>query len=281
MKKIDLHIHSTASDGKLSPKEIVDLAIKNNLSAIAITDHDTPQGSKEAREYSKNKNIEIVEGIEITVTPPENCKELHIVGLFIDSKDHKLNSIKKNNEKIVEKAIREILDKLNKLGYKIKFEELVTGGEKNLNRPFIANILLKKYPNDFLDRKDIFNKLLGKNGKAFVIPKATELDLAIKMVHDAKGIAILAHPWFLGDEMKSVIKKFADFGGDGIEKYHSIKDNISNEKDLELKKMIKKYNLSISGGTDFHEVIEHKPQIGDIGISKKEFKKLKEFNKKC
>jgi 3',5'-nucleoside bisphosphate phosphatase len=281
MEKIDLHMHSNHSDGEFSPKELVEMASKKGISAMAITDHDKATANKEAEEYAKEKGIEYVSGIEITATPPEGVKELHIVGLFIDSENEEIKAIPERHEKYAIATAKKIIEKLNELNYEITFEELLeeTKGE-HFGRPFIAKILMRKYPEKFQERSQVFDELLGKQGKAFVMPRGTELDEAIKIIHDARGIAIVAHPWYLGKNMLEILNKFVSLGGDGIELDYSPKDSIPENTREILENFVKEHDLVISGGTDFHEIKEGGKEIGDRGISEKEFLKLKEYHQK-
>jgi len=278
--KIDLHIHSNHSDGEFSPIELVNIVSNKKISAMAITDHDRVSANKEAEGYAKEKGIEYIHGIEITVTPPEGVKELHIVGLFINSEDYKIKNISERHKKYAVQTAKKIIEKLNNLGYKISFEELVneTNGE-HLGRPFIAKILMDKYPDKFQERSQVFDELLGKKGKAFVLPKGTDLDEAIKIIHNANGIAIVAHPWYLGEKMMDILEKFVSFGGDGIELDYSPKDSTPLDIRQILENFARERNLIISGGTDFHRVGEGK-EIGDRGISEKEFLELKKYHQK-
>lgn len=282
MAKIDLHIHSTHSDGVLTPKELIDYALEKGISAISITDHDKATANKEAEIYAKEKGIEYVHGIEITVTPPEGVKELHMVGLFIDSEDEEIKNISKRHKKYASDKAKLMIKKLNKLGYEITFEELTreTNGE-HFGRPFIARILMKKYPNKFKERKQVFDELLGKDGKAFVKAKGTELKKAIEIIHNAGGIAIVAHPWYFGKNILKILNEFVSLGGDGIEvKYQSEKEIPENTLKI-LNDFATEHNLIISGGTDFHENIEDKSDLGEYGLTEEEFQRLKEMaNKK-
>ncbi len=170
-----------------------------------------------------------------------------------------------------------MVEKINKLGYSITFDELLKETEGNhFGRPFIAKILMRKYPEKFQERKQVFDELLGKQGKAFVKPKGTELKKAIEIIHNAGGIAIVAHPWYLGEKMLDILEKFVLLGGDGIELDYGPKEAIpENTLDI-LKNFVKKHNLIISGGTDLHEK-KGEEEIGDFGITKEEFQKLKEY----
>ncbi len=281
MTKIDLHMHSNYSDGNFSPKELVDIVSKKGISAMAITDHDKATANKEASIYAKEKEIEYISGIEITTTPPEGVRELHVVGLFIDSKNEEIKAIPEKHKKYAIATAKKIIKKLNELDYEITFEELLdeTKGE-HFGRPFIAKILMRKYPEKFQERSQVFDELLGKQGKAFVMPKGTELNEAIKIIHNAGGIAIVAHPWYLGENMLKILEEFVSLGGDGIELDYSPKDSIpENTKEI-LESFVKEHNLVISGGTDFHNFEDGKKEIGDRGISEKEFLKLKEYPQK-
>lgn len=281
MTKIDLHMHSNHSDGEFSPKELVDIVFKKGIPAMAITDHDKATANKEAEIYAKEKGIEYIPGIEITATPPEGVRELHIVGLFIDSENEEIKAIPERHKKYAIATAKKIIKKLNELGYNISFEELVqeTKGE-HFGRPFIAKILMKKYPEIFQERSQVFDELLGKQGKAFVMPKGTELDEAINIIHNAGGIAIVAHPWYLGKNMLEILERFVSLGGDGIELDYQPKESILENTREILENFARENNLIISGGTDFHEIKEDGKEIGDRGMSEEEFLKLKEYHQK-
>jgi|TARA_Y100000034_G_C6843137_1_gene381655 predicted metal-dependent phosphoesterase TrpH len=272
----DLHSHTTASDGKLSPKELIDYTIGKKLSGIAITDHDTIEGISEALEYAKNKPLELIPGIEISCDCEEKVKEIHIVRLFIDYTNSKFKKLKLENERKGKKKAKEIIKKLKVLNYEIDFSKL----EKinNFGKSFIAELLLEKYPNDFKDRKDVFNKLLGWGKPAMVHGEGVSMQDAIKIIHDAGGIAIFAHPGQLREYDDYFINKFIKFGGDGIEvgiKYPYL--NNGKELNKKYKKIITENNLLVSSGTDFHYKKEDK-DFGDYGINQKEFLKMKRKN---
>lgn len=276
---IDLHIHSTASDGKFSPKELIDLAIKNKIPAIALTDHNRTSGNKEAEEYAAGK-IEFIPGIEITITPPKGSRELHMVGLFIDSENKDILKVHEKSNKYAQENAKKIIKNLNKLGYKITFEEILNKSKKkHFGRPTIAEILMENYPKSFKDRSDVFDQLLGQKGKAFVEARGYSLKKAIKIIHKSGGIAIIAHPWHLGENMEKIIKRFSKFGGDGIEIGYSSKDSNPKQMDKMLRKIANDNKLIISGGTDFHNFVKGGTNIGEMGLTKEEFIKLKEYYK--
>ena len=125
MVKIDLHMHSNHSDGEFPPKELVDIVAKKKISVMAITDHDRATSNKEAGDYAKEKGIEYINGIEITATPPKGVRELHIVGLFINSENEEIKNISGRHKKYAIETAKNIIEKLNDLEYDISFEELL------------------------------------------------------------------------------------------------------------------------------------------------------------
>ena len=274
----DLHAHTTASDGKLSPRELIDYAIERKLNGIAITDHDTTKGISEAITYAKDKKIEVIPGIEISCDCENKVKEVHIVGLFIDYKNpgfKKLTDLNRNNGN---KKAKEIIEKLKPLGYQISLSELE---EKNsFGKNTIAYLLLEKYPKDFTDRKDVFNKLLGWGQPAMVFGEGASIKDAIDVIHNSGGVAILAHPGQLREHDDYFINKFIKLGGDGIEvgKKYSYLNN-AKELDIKYRKITKDNKLFISKGTDFHWKKDGKT-LGDIGLNEEEFLKLKEYHQK-
>ena len=277
MSKIDLHVHSNFSDGKFSPSQIIDMAIEKNMPAIALTDHDNVEGNKEGIEYAKGKNIEFIAGIEITITPPENCREVHMVGLFIDHNNAASKEVQPRSKKHRGERIRKIIEKCNQLGYNVSFEDFLRESDgKHFGRPLLAEILLRKYPEKFEDKQEVFKELIGNRGKAFVRAKGIELPEAIKIIHEAGGIAILAHPCYLNEDEKEVIAEFFKHGGDLLERNCPINPaSIGSNWDY-TDKVIKEKNLLVSGGTDFHQ----NEDLGSHGLSIEEFEKLKVYWKK-
>ncbi|MFC1666096.1 PHP domain-containing protein [Nanoarchaeota archaeon] len=278
---IDLHIHSTASDGTLTPKEIVDLAIEKNIPAIAICDHEVAHGSIQAKKYSKNKNIEVISGIEIGCDDKElNLFDIHIVGLYLDFKNKELNNLIKEMKKSRIKQKTKIIKKLNELGYDITFSELIKESDGgSFGRPHIARILLRKYP-ELKSVSNIFDKLLGENKPACVKQEKRTISEVIKIIKNANGIAILAHPGLYNNH-EQVIEKFIQAGGHGIEVLYpygnrpdKLKEN-SNNLTNTFSKLANKHNLLISGGTDFHT--KDDPEIGSHGITLEEFEILKKI----
>lgn len=282
MSNIDLHIHTNASDGTLSPKDLINLAIKKNMKAIAITDHDTISGLKEALEYSKNKNIEVIPGVEISCEDNNlNIHNIHILGLFINYKNKKLNLLLEKLKQSRIKQKKEIIKKLNKLDFDITFDELKKEVGDSFGRPHIAKILVKK--GIFSNTQNVFEELIDEGKRAYVKQKQASIKEAINTIKNSKGISILAHPAIYGlNNYKKIINRFINLGGQGLEvnypydKVYTLSTKLTSKLNLEFRKIVKNKNLLISGGTDFHGGYGRPIEIGDYGINKKELQKLKE-----
>jgi 3',5'-nucleoside bisphosphate phosphatase len=257
---IDLHIHTNASDGELSAKELVDVAIENDLKIIAITDHDTIDSVQEATDYAKGKDIEIVQGIEIRTNDPKfDYQNIDIIGLFVDSQNRELieftDKIKK--ERTIQK--KKMIEKLQELGLDINFEEVAKTVNGSFGRPHIARILLKKYP-EFSSVQEVFDKYMSKGKPAYVHREYNVgIGEAIEIIKKSGGIPILAHPGIFNKKMSvELINYFLSLGGLGIEVYYpydkicSISSEESQKKIEFYKKLADEKNIVISGGSDYH-----------------------------
>ena len=166
---IDLHIHTNKSDGVLSPEEVVDIAIEKGIKAIAITDHDVVDGVSEAIEHAKGKSIDIIPGIEIGCDESDNgFKEIHVIGLFVDYKNKDLIRFTEEIKNQRRNQKREMINKLNKLGYAISFDEVAKSVKGAFGRPHISKMLIKKYPDQFSSIQEVFGKLVGVGKPAYV-----------------------------------------------------------------------------------------------------------------
>ena len=221
MELIDLHIHSTYSDGTLTPTEIIREAEKNRIKAISITDHDTVDGLDEFN-CCKSNYVEKVNGIEISVQMKNF--NFHMVGLFLDYKNEEFRTKVDYLKTARDTRNIKILNKLNELGYSITYEELENIANGEIGRPHIAEILLKK--KYFKDKREIFEKLLKKGAPAYFDKFRYNPVEAINLIKNkAKGISILAHPGLLPFSKKDkfkIIKELKDAGLDGLEVYYSV-----------------------------------------------------------
>lgn len=283
--KIDLHMHTTASDGEKTPEEIVDWAIEKGLKRIAITDHEVTGGCSRAIEYAKDKGIEIVPGIEIGANIEEfEAYDIHIVGLFLDLENERLQELSGKLMEARKVQKQEIISVLNDLGYDISFEELVAEVEgENYGRPHIAKILMRKY-DEFGSVGQVFDELLGSGGKVDVVQWKDNVRNTIDIIHESGGIAVLAHPMLygssrFGQDIEKIVEYFVGCGGDGIEVDYLYENRISGDVNNNLvekaREFSSKHGLVVSGGGDFHREGEDF-EIGDFGVSEEEFLELKE-----
>jgi len=285
-KNIDLHMHSTASDGKNSPSELIDKTKEAGLLAIALTDHDSITGLSELIKAGEEKNFEVVPGVELEINDG-NFKEIHVVGLFIDPENKKIKKMIKDAQEERIKNKKEIIDKLNKLGYEITLREVEAIAEDTIGRPHIARVLVQKYPKQFKTVSEVFEKLLH-NGKPGFVPRKKFISFkeVIETIHSAGGVAILAHP-FLYKNPFEVLNFFISRGGDGVETiypYHNENgcplEWIEKEGNLKLIQIIKEKNLLESGGSDYHGTEDHGAHLGYLDIPYSFLEKIKESLKK-
>ena len=241
---IDLHIHSTASDGSLSPKTIVKKAKKMNYDAISITDHDTINGLDEAIKTGNKINLEIIPGIEFNTKLEGH--EVHILGYFINYKNEKLlNETRKiRNSRI--KRVKKIINRLNEIGFDITTNEVFSlsdGG--SVGRSHIARILKEKgFVKSF---SEAFDKYLAVGKTAYFDRYRLNSIDAIKLIEKADGIPILAHPGLINND--DIVDKIVNIGIKGIEAYYY--EHCSKETSKYIR-YAKNNNLLITGGSDDH-----------------------------
>ncbi len=259
MSEIDLHTHTTASDGTLSPKDLVLEAKKAGLKAIAITDHDTTSGLKEAKEMEKLVQVEVVAGCELSVEYPKG--QMHIIGLWLPIEPKELNSYLEFLRDKRHYRNQQILDKLRKENIVISYEEVmeVAKGE-SVGRPHIATVLIQK---GFVSSvQEAFDKYLGPNGKAYVPKIKLKPKQAIELLKKEKATVILAHPFSLNldpVELKKELIRLKDWGLDGIEVFYSEHSEQQTKLYLDL---AKKLDLLVSGGSDFHGGVKKDIKLG-------------------
>jgi 3',5'-nucleoside bisphosphate phosphatase len=248
---VDLHCHSTASDGTLPPAEVIALALRNGLSALALTDHDTIGGIAEASEAAAKSGIDFLPGIEISCDVPRPAT-MHLLGYGVDPQSPILLDLTRRLIDGRNDRNPRIIRKLNDLGIKISMEELeaqANGGV--IGRPHIAAILMRKgYVSSI---KQAFDKYLAPGGAAYFDKERISPRDAIEMVQQSGGLAVLAHPSQLRTEndaqLERTIKDLADLGLAGIEVIHSDNDAAMVEK---YSKLAERYKLLKTGGSDFH-----------------------------
>jgi len=250
---IDLQMHSTFSDGSCTPTELVREAKQLNLTAIALTDHDTIEGVPEFLKAGKEMDLITVPGVEISVdTKLPNNGHMHILGLFIDPYSQKLKGTLDFLRTQRNLRAEKIINQLNKLNVPITLKELKDeAGEGSIGRPHVAKILVRKGVVSSL--QEAFDIYLKKGAPAYVDKvKLGEVD-AIRMIKGAGGLAILAHPHLMNYdsfvETRQKILALKDLGLDGFEVYYS---GMPAEYTQALLQLANEYGFAISGGSDYH-----------------------------
>jgi hypothetical protein len=267
-KKCDLHIHSSFSDSDMEVEEIFKIASQKKLFALAITDHDTVEAIKKAKEYSKIYNVNLIEGIEISAQ--EENVEVHLLGYFINSENKRLKDALKNMKELRRERLLLMVDKLNNLGFKIDKEELLLKIKDAIpTRLHLGLYLVEK---GFVSSlREAFYKYLSPGRYAYVARFKYSVKEAINLIKDAEGLAFLAHPHFLPKQ--NWIEKFISFGLDGLEVSYP---RLSQERSHFYEDLVEKYKLLKSGGSDAHGTYKEFTEVGGVTISYNWVEKMKE-----
>ena len=278
MNFVDLHVHSTASDGTLSPSEVVSLAAKKKLTAIALTDHDTIDGIKEAQEAAFGLPLEIVPGIELSCVYLE--EEIHILGLYVDPSDSCFSSEISELKKIRDKRNAEIIRRFQEADILISLEEVMAGNPGTVvTRAHFARVLWEKGYVKTMDQA--FKKYLNYGGPYCPRKENITPEHAIKILTGCNAFPVLAHPlqYHLGDKKtEELVCYLKELGLLGLEVYHSSNNQYES---LKLKSLARKYGLFPTGGSDFHG--SNKPDIelgtgrGGLRISSLLLDDIKQF----
>lgn len=257
MDTIDLHTHSTFSDGTFTPLQLVKYAEEKGLKAFALTDHDTTEGVKEAK--SIETNVEVISGVEISTRYDK--KEIHIVGLYVNENDADLNKqLKYYREKRVTRNF-EILEKLNSLGVNITIDDVkesCTGDV--ISRAHIAKALVSK---GFVGSyTEAFDRYLGDNKCAYVPRETLNYEESMELITKAGGVPVLAHPLFykMSDtNLENMMVKLRQKGLKAVEVYYSTHSNSDTQH---IMAMANRVGLIYSGGSDFHGATKPKIDMG-------------------
>ena len=253
---IDLHVHSTFSDGTYTPSDLVALALQTGLSAFALTDHDCIRGVKEAQAAAYNTPLEIIPGVELSCD--YNGREVHIVGLYLDVDNPVLLKQLDTFCLSRDNRTREMVDKLSQSGLPISYEHLTTAyPDSVITRAHIARYLVEQ--GIVKDRNTVFRKYIGDDCPYFIArQKISPID-AIALIHQADGMAFLAHPILYHMStvtLDTLTATLATHGLDGIEAVYS---TYQLGEEQNIRKLAQKYKLLVSGGSDFHGA--NKPHI--------------------
>lgn len=279
---IDLHVHSSASDGSFSPAYLLEQALALDLAAIAITDHDTVAGAAEALAHGISPGLEFLTGVEISAAYPPAFPQggsLHILGYGIRTDHGGLNALfqKQQNARADRNPL--IIDKLNALGIPVSLDAIAADcGKQAVARPHIAEYLVKN--GHAADIDDAFDRWLGKGQPAYVDKFRIAAEDAIALIRDAGGLAVMAHPGLSApapdDALEELVTTLTAMGLAGIEVYYPGQTRARTES---FKTLARRHGLLMTGGTDFHGDINPEIQmgsgLGDLEIPYAVFAQLK------
>lgn len=263
MSCIDLHVHSTASDGSLTPRQVVMQAKADGLRAIALTDHDTVAGLDEALAAGREFGLEVIPGIEISAHHEPGS--MHILGYFID---HYADGLQQQLTILQQaRAARNpnIIAKLQALGVAITMAEVeAMAGGGQLGRPHIAQVLVRKgYARDF---QDAFDRFIGNHAPAYVKKFRFPPAEAIKMIREAGGLAVLAHPFTLEygspQQLYAILQELKSYGLAGVEVFYP--EHTPEQQEL-YQRLAAALELLPTGGSDYHGEIKPQVQLGQVG----------------
>lgn len=277
-KYIDLHTHSLKSDGSMTPTEVVEEAKRAGLAAIALTDHDSVDGVREAVEAGERLGVEIIPAIEFSVM---SKTETHILGYFIDIDNPDLKEMLKEVVDLRIERNHVTCQRLNELGFDITLEEVRALAPNNfVGRAHFARVMMDK---GYISTvKEGFEKYMSVGKYAYCEKQRLSAREAIELITKCGGIAFLAHPHLTklpDDKLKEFLKELKGYGLCGLEGYYT---DYTPEMQEKYQSMAKELGLMISGGTDFHAKMKPHISIGTgLGNMKIPYSVIEEMKKKC
>ena len=265
MNRIDLHTHSYYSDGSLSPRQLVELAKKRRLKAIALTDHDTVAGVEEALVAGKELGVEVVPGVEMSAQYPPGT--MHILGYYLHASHSELLGALKKLQQARAARNPKIIRRLQDLGLEITTTEVVDLSRGQVGRPHIAKALVNKgYVSSI---NEAFSRYLKKGAVAYVEKFRFPPEEAIAIIRRAGGIAVLAHPFTLGmekpDELSQLVRELAAMGLEGIEVFYP---DHTEEMEVIYEDVARRLGLVCTGGSDFHGNFRDYSDFGNTILGK-------------
>lgn len=256
---IDLHAHSTFSDGSSSPEELVDQAVKIGLTAMALTDHDGTMGVDRFLAACQQRGLRGVPGMELSVDFPGGT--MHMLGYFIRHHDPVIESELARLRKGREDRNQLILARLNQIGFPLSWEEVRKwAGEDVVGRPHFAKAMIEK---GYVRRKDdAFDRYLGKGKPAYVERVRLTVEQSIALIRNAGGVPVLAHPFTLNlgrRRLRTLLGELAATGLQGIEAYHS---EHSHDQQRFCLSLARDLGLEVTGGSDYHGMLNPYVHLG-------------------
>jgi len=267
MKFADLHLHTRFSDGTFSPEELVLHAQNHGLVCIALTDHDTVEGCAPTAAACAAVKMEFIPGTELTAE--QDDVEVHVLGYFLDIHNETLLNRIGTFQSVRQSRIHEMVAALNRLGVPLKAESVFALANcKSPGRPHVARALVKEKLIGSLD--EAFERYLKKGRPAWV-PKTKMSALeSVELIHQAGGLAVMAHPGL--NRTDDIIPGLVEAGLDGIECFHTKHSTAMSERYLEI---ADKYHLLVTGGSDCHGYSKIRPLIGTVKLPYEHVEKLK------
>ncbi len=269
MSKVDLHIHSTASDGRLSPAELVCKSAELGLSVIAIADHDSVNGIAEALETAKAyPGLTVIPSVEINTDVPRG--EAHMLGYFIDFTDGELNATLGRLRESRRLRAQRMIARLAKLDLHIEWARVQEiAGSGSIGRPHLAQALLEK--GYIASAREAFTRYIGKDGPAYVDREKITPAGAVELILHASGLPVLAHPFTIPDPAAMIIE-LKKVGLVGIEAYYN---DYNADQVSELVDLAERHNLITTGGSDYHGIDEtFETMIGGADVPLESAKQL-------
>jgi predicted metal-dependent phosphoesterase TrpH len=266
---IDLHSHTTASDGQHSPEELLALASAAGVTVLAVTDHDTVAGLAAAKAAAQARGMELIPGIELSAFVLG--KEAHILGHFLRPEDPDIGQFADTLRIEREQRMEQMVEKMRQLGFPVRMEDVYAIAEKgHLARPHLARVLVKK--GWCVDTKEAFDRFLGDGRPAWVDRYRLDGADAIRLIRNAGGTATLAHPG-TSKMHRMEIQTLAKAGLAGLEVHHSDHNPSVREKYLAL---AKEFDLVPTAGSDFHgEQVAPGRHLGTASMPPELFAKLR------
>ncbi len=264
--KLDLHVHSYASDGQLSPAAVAEAAVAGGLDVIALTDHDTAVGVQEAQDAAREMGLRVIAGIEVSTRLDD--EEIHILGYFVDPDSPAIRSHQDAAHERRQDRMRRMVGKLQNLGMEIEYEDVVqaAGPEtQSLGRPHLARALLAGGHTRYYG--EAFARYIGNDGLAIVETDFPAVREAISTIHSAGGVAVWAHPPI--ELFDREIRRFAEWGLDGVECF---RPNTPPTESLFLETAARELGLFPTGGSDWHA--PYRARLGEFYLSELDVREL-------
>jgi predicted metal-dependent phosphoesterase TrpH len=263
----DLHLHTYFSDGTYSPEELVEQAKRQDLHVLALTDHDTVEGCKPTAAACNAADIEFIVGTELTAE--QDSHEIHILGYGIDLENSRFLTEIGKFQTVRQDRIREMVQRLNQLNVPLQAEQVFALANcRAPGRPHVARAMVQAGLVGSLD--EAFERFLKKNRPAWVPKFKMSASEATELIHQAGGVAVMAHPGL--NRSDEVIPAMVDGGLDGIECFHTKHSNATADHYLQ---MAAHFNLLVTGGSDCHGLSKGRPLIGSVRLAYKHVERLK------